>query len=202
MGKTPPPAEHGPSFTVMLCRFALVTAWRFHTGHHMDGRRRQTGSGKVLPQHADYFWNRYSRKRRAAWRNGFFVLAVLATFGLLKFRTDTIFLAFSLVPFLLFRVAGKLRKVYFHNVSFHSGDGESVHYWVLRPKYKRWIRKLKPAKVVVDLPDGGPVPPEFARAILADNAESGGAPVASLRMAGETSRSRTIRRNYQRRIPK
>lgn len=179
--------------------------YRYFTGLHLDGKLRQS-RGLVLPRYTDYFWNRYSRKRRALWRNlGFWGLAAL-TYGLLTDRGITTFAVSAFAPFLAFTIARKILDALTQVTSYADSDGVTERYRVIRPKVLRWIRKVRPPKVRVALPDKGAIPPDIARAIMAENAEDGGEPITNLRSIGETdvtdstsSRARTIKRSKTRR---
>lgn len=178
--------------------------WRFFTGLHLDGKRRKTGRGSVLPQYSGYFWNRYSRGRRAFFRNLMFWITLGTSYGLLFDRKITEFVLLAVSPFVLFAGCRKLLDAFTQVVNFSDTDGVTERYRIVRPKIRRWIGAHKPIKNRVALPDGGPVPPDVARAILADNMEENGEPILQLRQFGEVedvtgktdSRSHTITRKH------
>lgn len=201
MGKPKMPVE-APIQRASMTLVFLKLAWRFYSGHHMDGQRRRLATGKVMPQHTDYFWNRYSRPKRAFWRNLVFIFLSFLTYGLLYHETITIFCLLTFVPFVISRIFGKLGKT-FTQVVYHSdADGFQTHYRVLRPKYRALLLRLKPTRIRFSPPDGGPVPPEYQKTILAENAVEHGDPISSLRIprpdSKETGRERTTRRRLER----
>jgi hypothetical protein len=183
--------------------------WRYFTGLHLDGKVRRTNrsGGSVLPRYSNYFWNRYSRRRKALWRNLFFWGIVLTMFGFSADRKLTIFALLAFTPFAGFVILRQLSSIFTQIVNYSDSDGVTEKYRVIRPQIRRRITSLKPAKFRISLPDGGPVPPEIQRAIMADNAEDGGEPITSMRQlqimsdpgtdatSGKKSgRPRTIRR--------
>jgi hypothetical protein len=191
----------------------LVLAWRFFTGSHMDGKvRRHPVTGKVKSQFRNVYWNRIGRPRRVLWR-----LSVLGIFAgiVVGFFVDwwlTRFVLLAVSPFVaIWLVRYVVRKVAQKVTSFDP-DGISESYWTLRPKYAQRLRRLRefrfhpfrqPQGEVITLrnPEG--------RAALADNAESGHAPVTSIRKglteliateaAPRDGRSRTMSRPRGRR---
>jgi hypothetical protein len=190
--------------------------WRFFTGLHLDGKRRSRGRGAatVLPQYSDYFWNRYSRQRRALWRNLLFWVTLLATFGLIIDRHLTIYAILAFTPFAVMFASKKLLDSLTMVTNWSDSDGVSSKYRILRPKVRRHIARLKPAKIRVGLPDGGEVAPDVQRAILAENAEDHGEPITNLRawppigergsedVTGHTSgRARSARRKLEGKKP-
>lgn len=182
----------------------LCIAMRFFTGQHLDGKRRSQ-RGRVLPRYADYFWNRWSRKRRALWRNLVFWAIAGFAIGWFIDRPLALFSVAAFTPFAILWAINRGLNAVSIVVSFADSDGVTDRYRVVRPAVRRKISRVRPARWRVRLPDGGPVPPDLARAILADNAESGGSPVTSLREIADnqgddvssmppSSRSRTIAR--------
>jgi hypothetical protein len=163
-----------------------MLAWRYFTGLHMDGKLRKTAKhGTVLPRYSSYFWNRYSRKRRALWRHVAFWGGLATAYGLVFDRNVTVYAALCFAPFVAFALIRRLVDMLTQVVAFQDGDGVRSNYRVIRPQIRRWITKHRPAKVRVSLPDGGPVPPEIARAIMAENAEDGGEPILAMRVPTE-----------------
>jgi hypothetical protein len=162
--------------------FIFRTMWRFFTGLHMDGRRRHNSSGSVLPQYSGYFWNRYGRKRKAFIRHLSFWLALGMGYGLLFQRHITEYAILAVTPFIIWWISSKILNALTQVTKFHDGDGVMETYRIVRPKVRCWITSHKPSKWRVSLPDGGPVPPEIARAILAENAEDNGEPIMGMRL--------------------
>lgn len=160
-----------------------VLAWRYFTGLHMDGKIRKTARhGTVLPRYSSYFWNRYSRRRKALWRHAAFWCVLAIVYGLIFARGITVFAILAATPFAGFAFMRKLIDMLTQVVAFQDGDGVKSNYRILRPQIRKRLTKHRPAKVRVSLPDGGPVPPEVARAILADNAEDHGEPILGMRL--------------------
>ena len=157
--------------------------WRFLTGLHLDGKTRRHPNGKVKPQFKNIYWNRIGRPRRAGIR----LLTVGIMLGIMVGRYAdwwlTRFVLLAISPFACLWLARNIAKRLAQRVSFHDGDGVATTYWTLKPKYAQRVRALKqwrfhwfPPETTVITPDQ----PE-ARAILADNAESGGEPATMMR---------------------
>lgn len=182
-----------------------VLAWRYFTGLHMDGRTRKTARhGTVLPRYSSYFWNRYTRRRRAMWRHAAFWCVLATGYGLVVARGLTVDAVLWATPFAVFILFRKLVDMLTQVVSFQDGDGVKTNYRILRPQIRKRLTKHRPAKIRVSLPDGGPVPPEIERAILADNAEDHGEPILEMRLPTELqleagNETRRPRRNAYRR---
>jgi hypothetical protein len=177
--------------------------WRFMTGLHMDGKRRQHhGKTTVMPQYRDYFWNRYTRWQRARWRIS--VVLGLLGFAILYFhhRGFAQFIGAAFLPFLGYWIWRKILATFTIIQPFTDHDGVRKEYRTLHHKWHRELQKVKPRRFAISLPDDGPVDPEVAKAILAENAESYGSPITSLRAIGEndvtdipvTGRARSIAR--------
>lgn len=188
-------------------KFCCVFSYRYFTGAHMDGKKRQHGNGSVLPRYRDYYWNRYRRGKRALIRNLCFWVLVGVLYGWRTDWPDTKFVVFSVIPFLLFRGWVKLVNVFTMQTRFTDSDQHEEVYRIMRPVWRKRIARLRPPRVRWKLPDGGPIASDDARPILAENAVDGGAPITSLRRLGDTvealsspqdSRTRTIMRNYKR----
>lgn len=156
--------------------------WRFFTGSHLDGKQRRRPRGTVLPRYTNYFWNRYSRPKRALWRNAIFWATIGFTYGLLFDRKFTSFVGLALLPFAGLAIFRKTLDSLTQVVRFQNSDGVSENYRILRPQIRQKLATLKPAKIRVKLPDAGPVPPDLERAIQADNAEEHGEPIMNLRL--------------------
>ncbi len=157
--------------------------WRFFTGAHMDGKKRQRGRrGAVSPLYRNYFWNRYSRPRRAAWRNGIFWSLVLIAYGMTQDSGATIYGILAVTPFLGLWVSRKLLIIFTQVNRFTNSDGVPETYRSLRPKYSRrvWAIKAKIRfRVHQPLVETITDPTERA-AILALNAEEHGEPITAL----------------------
>ena len=163
---------------------AIVHLYRFFTGHHLDGKRRQhRQSGKVLPAYRDYYWNRYGRGKRALIRN--IVFWFVSIFGFIFWRNQRLaeWLLCAFLPFAGWWVCRKARKHFFVQTSTTDSDGVPEVYWHLRPKYYRRVQKLRARRVKLSPPASDVMPAEFQRPTLAAIAEDGGDPVTSLRMA-------------------
>lgn len=158
--------------------------WRFFTGAHLDGKIRNI-DGRVKPMFSDYFWNRFSRRRRALWRNLGILVSGFLTFGLFENRPMTVFCVLAFLPFALWSIMRKILNTLTSVTNYTDSDGVTEKYRVLRPKYARIIRRMKLPKWRISLPDGGPVNSEDAKVILADNAESHGEPITGLRRLQE-----------------
>ena len=184
--------------------------YRFFTGLHLDGKIRKPRRGPVFPRYSNYFWNRYSRSKRALIRNIIFWFGLAIGYGLLVDQGLTEFLLLAASPFFclwgFFKVVNSLTMV----TSWTDSDGNTEKYRILRPRVRKWLKVHKPSKLRISLPDGGPVEPDIERAMLADNAESNGEPITGLRqlqlMQGEDvtdtpvkGRARTIRRAVEKR---
>lgn len=190
-----------------VLKFWCVVGWRFFTGAHMDGKFRRHRNGSVLPRYRDYYWNRYSRPKRALIRNICFWVLTGFLYGAKVDWPDTKYAILCVLPFALWRVWVKILNAVTQKTTFTNSDQMTEVYRTLRPKWRRRIARLKLTKIRWRLPDGGPVDPETARAVLAENAVEGGAPITMLRRMEEASaaitdprsgRSRTIMRNYAR----
>ena len=188
-------------------RVCCVCGWRFFTGSHMDGKYRSHRNGSVLPRYRDYYWNRYSRPKRALIRNLCFWVLVGVLYGWRTDWPDTKFAVFSVIPFLGWRGWVKLVNVFTMQTRFTDSDQHEEVYRIMRPVWRKRIARLRPPKVRWKLPDGGVVDPQIARTVLAENAEDGGAPITSLRRAEtvseelsgpQSTRVLTIMRNYRR----
>lgn len=82
----------------------LTLALRFFSGEYLDGQVRQTRGGVVLPKYLNYYWNRWSRGRRALWRNTIFWATASFWTGMAISEIDTLLAVGFLVSFLLGRV--------------------------------------------------------------------------------------------------
>lgn len=71
--------------------------WRFTTGAHLDGKvRRNERTRHVLPHYADWYWNRWSRPKRAAVRHATWIGLALTGWGLAtEWFTTVIMLALA-----------------------------------------------------------------------------------------------------------
>jgi hypothetical protein len=185
---------------------AIVHLYRFFTGHHLDGKRRQhRQSGKVMPQYRDYYWNRYSRGRRALVRNVVFWFAAIS--GWLVWANERLaaFLGCAILPFVCFKLCQKLWKVWFVQTTVTDSHGVRETYWHLRPKYYRRVAKWRNRRIKLSPPASDALPAEYERPTLAAIAEDGGDPVTSLRVAAsvdemiesEAKPSRTRGRTYR-----
>lgn len=87
-------------------------AWRFATGAHMDGRvRRNNRTGRVLPRYTDWYWNRWSRLKRAVVRHAVMLSCGLLAYGLATIELVTIVLLLSMVPFAAWRSIKAIQSV-------------------------------------------------------------------------------------------
>lgn len=194
--------------------------WRFYTGLHMDGKVRKTRGGSVLPRYSDYYWNRFSRRRKALWRNTAFWGFSASAFGYFFDRPDTVFAVLAITPFLVFLVGWKIVNIVTMPVISTDGDGVQQRYRIVRPQIRRRFKRWHLPRWRVSVPADHTPPPEIQRAILADNAESGGSPITSFDAAhirklqllqspedmpgegGKTGRGRTVRRAVEKRAAK
>lgn len=162
-------------------RFCCVCGWRYFTGAHMDGKFRRHRNGSVLPRYRDYYWNRYSRPKRALIRNLCFWTLAAFLYGVKVDWPDTKFAVLSVLPFIGYRVWRKLVNTVTMQTSFTNSDQVTEVYRIVRPVWRARFARLRPPKVRWRLPDGGPVSSEDARPILAENAVEGGPPITALR---------------------
>lgn len=151
----------------------------------MDGITRQHGRGSVLPRYSNYFWNRYSRKKRAAIRHLLFWVTFGIVYGALVDWGATRYALLAVTPFILSRIVIKAVNLLTQEVKFTDSDGVTDSYRIMRPRVMAQIKKLKPPRIRLGLPDNGPVPQNLERAIMADNAEDHGEPIMSMRLAKE-----------------
>ena len=188
-------------------RFCLVCGWRYFTGAHMDGKIRKHRKGSVLPRYRDYYWNRYSRPKRALIRNLCFWTLAGILYGYKVDWPDTKFAVFSVLPFLAYRVWRKVVNAVTMQTTFTNSDQVTEVYRIVRPVWRARFARLRPPKIRWRLPDGGPVSSEDARPILAENALDGGAPITMLRRMEAAStalseprsrRTATIMRHHRR----
>lgn len=185
--------------------------WRHFTGLHYDGRRRKNGrGGKVLPQYRDYYWNRYSRGRRAAWRHGLTWGLLGITYGLIVARSITLWCLLAWVPFICVWAGAKTLRHVARRVTAIDHDGVSETYWTLRPKYAAYVRRVRSWRWRWHGPVDEPLPALYERPTLAQIADDGGEPVTRLRRPVDMGellksqgpadrRSRTIKRSMERR---
>lgn len=166
-------------------RFCCVFAWRYFTGSHMDGKIRRHRNGTVLPRFYDYYWNRYTRRKRALIRNLCFWVLVGIIYGYRTDWPDTKLAILSVLPFLGWRLYLKVLNNLTSVTRYSDSNGVEEMYRVLRPKWRRRFERLRPRKIRWRLPDAGPVSTEEAKPMLAQNAVEGGAPITSLRRLGD-----------------
>lgn len=161
----------------------FVWFYRFITGHHMDGKvRRHPQTGKVKPAFKNYWWNRYSRPKRARIRLMFVAVFVGLIIGRIQDWWLTTYAVSAITPFVVWRVWLKLLNEVSTIRRFHDSDGAMTQYRALRPKYwrkletiKGWRFRLRPPLIESMDPNS----PE-ARALMAENMEAGGEPVTRL----------------------
>ena len=182
--------------------------YRFLTGLHMDGKQRKHfHTGKVMPQYKDYFWNRYTRPRRAFLRLLISWLFIAILIGLREERALTTYLMLACVPFIGAYLWYKAVQHFTQLTKYTNGDGVEGKYITLRPKYARRLTKLR-YHIRVHAPDDKPVPADWMKPTLAQLAEDGEAPVRQLRMPrtledmlaehGPGGREQTHKRNARR----
>lgn len=185
--------------------------WRFFTGAHMDGKLRKHRDGPVKPMFANIYWNRIPRWKRALWRNTLFFGSGFLVFGILVNQSLTVYCFLAMIPFVIARFVKLAFNKFTTVVKSTSGDGITTEYRMIRPKYAKRLRRLKPRPFRLHLP--GPegvtrnATVEEARTVLAVNAEEKGEPILSLQlMQGEndvtdaplSGRARNIRRKATR----
>ena len=178
-----------------ILKFWCVCGWRYFTGAHMDGKVRRHRKGSVLPRYRDYYWNRYSRSRRALIRNACFWVFAAFLYGTKVDWPDTKYSVLTVMPFIGFLIFRKLVRIFTVQTRFSNSDGVEEIYRTLRPRWRRRLERLRPPKIRWRLPDGGPISSEEARPILAENALEGGAPITSLRRMERAATSLSERRS-------
>lgn len=165
-----------------IITFIFPYLWRYFTGAHMDGKRRANRqNGKVLTIYRDYYWNRYSRQRRAAWRHGITWSMLALAFGLVVNKSATMFCVLAMVPFVLVWFGWKVRGHLARRMRHVDDDGVEDVYWTLRPKYSRMIRKASRMRIKLRHSGDLPINAELERPILAQLAEEGIGDVRTLR---------------------
>lgn len=97
----------------------LTLALRFFSGQYLDGQIRQTRGGVVLPAYVNWYWNRWSRGRRAVWRNGVFWPVLGFTIGMMIDMTSTLLAIGYMVVFLLGRLYQYFAKTSIPVLSIH-----------------------------------------------------------------------------------
>jgi hypothetical protein len=195
----------------------LRYVWRFGTGLHMDGKRRArrnpgTGKYSVLPTYKPYYWNRYSRARKTAWRHGLLWPGLAAIYGSFVAPKDVVFSVLAILPFLCFWLWRKALKIFTQTSRTTNSDGVEEIFRSLRPKYYRKVQKIRTRRFRLAPPDSDMVEPEIGKAIMAENAEDGGSPVISIRRpigdfaevlksegSPKNNRGRTVRRSVEKR---
>lgn len=190
--------------------------YRFATGLHMDGQRRHNPrTGHVLPHYRNYFWNRYTRSRRAMWRHTILWGLVLIAFGLKVDRSVTLYWLAASVPFIVACFVYKITAHMTMRVRTTDSDGVPQSYRTLRPKYSRRVKRVAAWRVKIHPPSDQPIPPDWEKPIKAQLAEDGVTPVTSIRQAfapprdldellkeqgANTGREATHKRNANRKV--
>lgn len=157
--------------------------YRYFTGLHLDGKvRKLPQSKKVKPQFKNYFWNRYSRPKRAAWRMAGFIVFVGIPAGYILDWWLTRFVLLSVSPFVALWLAKKLLNELTTVTRFTDSDGATDQYRSLSRKWFRRWQRIRGWRFKVAPPMAEAMMPGTAEhmAILAENAEDGGAPVVRL----------------------
>src|SRR6266496_845911 len=152
----------------------ILLWWRFITGLHMDGKqRRLPQTSKVKPQFHNWYWNRISRPKRAAYR----VSAVLIIDGIAIGRfLDwwlTSFVLLAVCPFVGLWFLRFLLRKFTVVTRFHDSDGATEAYRSLRPKYAKKVRAIRERRFKLYPPTADtmqPGTPEYSNA-LAEAAE-------------------------------
>lgn len=196
-----PPSKIRPTVKIL---------YRFITGLHLDGKqRRNFRTGKVMPQYRDYFWNRYSRPRRAFYRICGTTIVIAILYGAKQNVAATQYCLLAFVPFLVAWISAKTIRRLTQRIRYQDSSGAQSTYITLKPSIARRLTKLR-VHIRVHPPGDKPVPGEWEKPIRAQMAEDGIAPVQSLRMpieqprdlsellaeqGAQTGRERTHRRN-------
>lgn len=156
--------------------------YRFATGLHMDGQRRHNPrTGHVLPHYRDYFWNRYTRTRRAMVRHSVLWTTVLIVYGLTVAYAVTVYCLFAMVPFIVAWIVSKFTKHTTMRVNTVTSDGIPQSYRTLRPKYSRRVKRVASWRFKIHPPTDAPIPGDWERPILAQLSEDGVGDVRTLR---------------------
>jgi hypothetical protein len=127
--------------------------WRFFSGKHLDGRHRQHGHGGVMPRYSNYFWNRYSRRKRAVIRGTVFAVCAAIAYGRFADWRDTTYALLAVAPFAMTRLVMIVVKAATQVVKVTGSDGVLVRYRIVRPTVLRSIRRLRPARLRIGIDD-------------------------------------------------
>jgi len=197
----------------------VVLWWRFITGLHMDGKqRRLPQTTKVKPQFHNWYWNRISRPKRAAYR----ISAVLIIEGIVIGRIFdwwlTSFVLLAVTPFVLLWLARFVLRKLTTVTTYHDSDGAVDRYRHLRPKYAKKVRAIRERRFKLNPPTADTMQPGTAEYmnVLAEASEDGSEPIKRIARPLDMSdmltevaspevktkgsgRGRTIRRSIERR---
>lgn len=126
--------------------------WRFFTGAHMNGDVyndstfwHDASKRYQNRRHSYTWWRRKARWKRAAWRNCFFWIPTLITLGFLWSITLTAVCLTAAMPFIIWRLYGRIRYALFIPVVARQSD-QVEQRWIMRPKVRHALEMVKRPK--------------------------------------------------------
>jgi hypothetical protein len=132
-------------------KWTLILSWRFFSGDFMNGKPRndatwwQDASRRYQKQRRKYtWWNRKSRMKRASWRHGVFWPCLGLSVGFGVDPWGTLFVLGMLSPGLYFFGRQRIRLMFWIPIAGTHSDGVTYQHWILKPKVRLVLDKLKP----------------------------------------------------------
>lgn len=161
--------------------------WRFFSGQHLDGWERMNTSWLrrgTEPAHKSNWWNRKARLERAAWRDGITLGLGASVYGWWQARTLTVVMVILFVIYVIAKVTINVHWKIFRPIRIGLGDDvwrEKMVHPKLTKVWQRWLDFwARPEKIASD--NTVPIPPDVLKALQAENAEDGGAPIISAKI--------------------
>lgn len=181
-----------------IFKWTMILLWRFFTGAHMSGRTFNDAtwwhdaSKRYRIRHDRYsWWKSKSRMKRVAWRHCIFWPVLILTAGFVwSWQSMTIILG-CLLPGIMYMNKNRLMSIFFKPFVAQLSNGSKEQHWMLKTHYRRFFRKINPARGIRHKPGLATreelqgerslteIPVDYERAVRAELAEelSGQPPV-------------------------
>lgn len=128
----------------------VKVTWRFFTGAHLNGKTYNDATWWLdsspmfrRKRSAYTWWRRKARMKRAAWRHAIFWPVVLVMAGVIWSLSSTLVIIGAMLPAIIFFAFKRIRFALFLPVVANDSDDGATQYWVLKPKYRRAIERIR-----------------------------------------------------------